>query len=84
LINQGKDPATFDPEKSAELEAERKRIVEEEDRTKEEQRAKMEEERRREVERRMSAGGPSSTQQRGEPERPKVFQLDELEEDDSD
>jgi hypothetical protein len=84
LLDQGIDPATFDPEKSAELEADRKRIAEEEDRVKEEQRARMEEEqKRREIERRMSVGGQAATQ-RGEQERPKVFQLDELDEDDSD
>lgn len=84
LLDQGIDPATFDPERSAELEAERKRIAEEEDRVKEEQRARMEEElRRRDIERRMSATGPAVTQaQRGEQGRPK-FQLDELDEDDS-
>ncbi|TVY60669.1 Mediator of RNA polymerase II transcription subunit, partial [Lachnellula suecica] len=57
LVDQGIDPATFDPEKSAELEAERKRIVDEEDRLREEEKVKMEEERRREMERRMSVSG---------------------------
>ncbi|EKD17795.1 uncharacterized protein L3040_002165 [Drepanopeziza brunnea f. sp. 'multigermtubi'] len=59
LVDQGIDPATFDPEKSAELEAERKRIMEEEDAAREQERIKEEEARRREMERRMSAGGPA-------------------------
>lgn len=83
LLDQGTDPTTFDPEKSAELEAERKRIAEEEDRMKEEQKAQMEEINRREMERRTSTSGPAATQSRVEAERPKVFQLEEFDEDDS-
>jgi hypothetical protein len=83
LLDKGIDPTTFDPEKSAELEAERKRIAEEEDRMKEEQRAQMEEIRRGELERRASASGPAAAQHRTEPDRPKVFQLEEFDEDDS-
>lgn len=84
LLDQGVDPATFDPERSAELEAERKRIAEEEDRVKEEQRARIEEEnRRRDMERRTAASGPASTQQAAQ-DKPKPFQLDDLEDDDSD
>jgi len=82
LLDQGVDPATFDPEKSAELEAERKRIMEEEDRIRDEERARMEEERRRELERRMSAGGPVGGERREE--RPKVFQLETFDDDDED
>jgi hypothetical protein len=83
LLDQNIDPATFDPEKSAELEAERERLAEEEDRAREEQRVRMEEERRREVERKMSTSAASATPGRPE-ERPKVFQLDTLDDDESD
>jgi len=81
LLDQGVDPATFDPEKSAELEAERKRIMEEEDNKREQEQARMEEERRREMERRMSASGarPERAQ-----EQPKVFQLETLDDDEDD
>jgi hypothetical protein len=82
LLDKGIDPATFDPEKSAELEAERKRIAEEEDKVKEEQKARMEEDRRREMERRMSVSGPSAVQNRVDQERPTVFQLEEFDEED--
>lgn len=82
LLDQGKDPATFDPEKSAELEAERKKIAEEEDRVKEDRRVEMEEARRREMDRRASVAGASAGQSRGEQERPAVFQLEEFDEDD--
>lgn len=81
LLDKGLDPATFDPEKSAELEAERKRITEEEDRAKEEHRLQIEEARRKEMERRASASGPA-TAQRGEQEKPAVFQLEEFDEED--
>jgi len=57
LVDQGVDPSTFDPEKSAELEAERKRVEEEQERLREQERARLEEERRREMERRMSVSG---------------------------
>jgi hypothetical protein len=82
LLDQGNDPATFDPEKSAELEAERKRVAEEEDRVQEEHRAQMEEARRREIDRRASIAGPSGGASRGEQERPAVFQLEEFDEED--
>ncbi len=81
LVDQGVDPATFDPEKSAELEAERKRLMEEEDAKREEERARMEEERRREHERRMSASGPRPERKQ---EQPKVFQLETFDDDDDD
>ncbi|RKF60705.1 Mediator of RNA polymerase II transcription subunit 4 [Erysiphe neolycopersici] len=46
LINQGIDPATFDPEKGAELEAERKRLMDEEDQHREEQKHQNEAQRK--------------------------------------
>jgi hypothetical protein len=81
LVDQGLDPATFDPEKSAELEAERKRVMEEEDLKREQEQARIEEERRREMERRTSASGarPERVQ-----EQPKVFQLETFDDDDDD
>jgi hypothetical protein len=57
LLDQGVDPATFDPERSAELEAERKRLEVEAEARKAEQeaeRARLEEERREEMRRRQS------------------------------
>jgi len=82
LVDQGVDPATFDPEKSAELEAERKRIVEEEDMMREQERARMDEERRREMERRMSVSGSMGGERREE--QPKVFQLETFDDDEDD
>jgi hypothetical protein len=79
LVDQGVDPAMFDPEKSAELEAERKRVVEEEDQLREQERARLEEERRREMERRMSASGTLPSERREE--QPKVFQLETFDDD---
>ncbi|KAH7385076.1 vitamin-D-receptor interacting mediator subunit 4-domain-containing protein [Cadophora sp. MPI-SDFR-AT-0126] len=76
LVDQGVDPVTFDPEKSAELEAERKRVTEAEDAIREQER---EDTRRRELERRMS-GGPAPERK----EEPKVFQLETFDDDDSD
>ncbi|PBP24781.1 Mediator of RNA polymerase II transcription subunit 4 [Diplocarpon rosae] len=81
LVDQGVDPATFDPEKSAELEAERKRIMEEEDALREQERMDREDARRREMERRMSVSG--SVPASGE-EQPKVFTLDALDDDEDD
>ncbi|KAI6716611.1 hypothetical protein PZA11_001795 [Diplocarpon coronariae] len=81
LVDQGVDPATFDPQKSAELEAERKRVVEEEDALREQERMDRENARRREMERRMSASGPVPAS--GE-EQPKVFTLDALDDDEDD
>lgn len=86
LVDQGVDPSTFDPEKSAELEAERKRLEEElevkkeaemaERRRKEEARA---EERRRNSAVGEGAGGVARQE-------PKVFTgldlLDDMDEDD--
>lgn len=83
LVDQGIDLETFDPARSAELEAERQRIEEENERAREEQKAKEEEERRREMERRMSVGatgGPARAQE----EKPKVFQLETFDDDDDD
>jgi hypothetical protein len=88
LIDQGVDPATFDPAKSEELEAERKRIVEEEDRVREEEKARVEEVERREVERRMSgagAGGGVGNLGGGErQEKAAAFQLETFDDDDED
>jgi hypothetical protein len=75
LVDQGIDPATFDPEKSAELEAERKRVEEEQER------ARLEEERRREMERRMSVSGAAPERRE---EQPKVFQVETFDDDEDD
>lgn len=80
LIDQGIDPATFDPEKSAELEAERKRIMEEDDLKREQEQARMDEDRRKAMERRMSDGPRPERVQ----EQPKVFQLETFDDDDDD
>jgi len=79
LLDQGVDPITFDPEKSAELEAERKRITEAEDAMREQERTEREEARRREMERRMSDSGPAPQR-----EERKVFNLETFDDDDSD
>jgi hypothetical protein len=87
LLDQGEDPATFDPERSAELEAVRKRLEEEADRIKEEQqeaeRARQEQRMREDHARKESMGGAIS--QKSE-EKPKVFTgldlLDDMDEDD--
>lgn len=78
LVDKGIDPATFDPEKSAELEAERKRVEEEQEVLREQERARVEEERRREMERRMSVSGVAP-EVRVEPQ--KVFQLETFDDD---
>ncbi|OBT66099.1 hypothetical protein VE03_05064 [Pseudogymnoascus sp. 23342-1-I1] len=86
LIDQGEDPATFDPERSAELEAARKRLEEEAERAKEEQqeaeRARQEQRMREEYARKESMGAAG---QRVE-EKPKVFTgldlLDDMDDDD--
>ncbi|KAG0649414.1 Mediator of RNA polymerase II transcription subunit [Hyphodiscus hymeniophilus] len=80
LLDRGEDPATFDPERGAELEEERRLKQEEEDRVQAEQQARLEDERRREMERRMSvsqnAGGERKEEQ------PKVFQLETFDDED--
>jgi hypothetical protein len=78
LMNQGFDPAVFDPEKIAELEAERKRIAEEAERAMEEEQERY---RRVEEERRRSVVGSGSTggERGGEPQ--KVFQLETFDDD---
>ena len=81
LVDQGVDLSTFDPEKSAELEAERKRVEEEQERLREQERARLEEERRREMERRMSVSG--AVPERRE-EQPKVFQLETFDDEEDD
>jgi len=83
LIDQGVDPATFDPAKSEELEAERKRIVEEEDRVREEEKARIEEERRKEMERRMSVSGNAGGGEVRQ-EKAAAFQLETFDDDDED
>ncbi|KUJ16999.1 uncharacterized protein LY89DRAFT_707382 [Mollisia scopiformis] len=82
LLDQGVDPWTFDPEKSAELEADRKRIAEEEDMAREVDKARVDEERRREMERRMSSSGGAGMERREEA--PKVFQLETFDDDEDD
>jgi Vitamin-D-receptor interacting Mediator subunit 4 len=80
LINKGVDPATFDPKKSEELEAERKRIQEEEDIARENERQRREEETRIMMERRASGLG-ATTASRQE-NKPAAFSLDMLDDDD--
>ncbi|KAF4636391.1 hypothetical protein G7Y89_g1695 [Cudoniella acicularis] len=82
LIDQGKDPATFDPAESAALEEERRKKIEEEDKLREEEQARMEEQRRREMERRMSSSG-GGTAERVQ-EKPSVFQLETFDDDEDD
>jgi hypothetical protein len=81
LVDQGIDPATFDPEKSAELEAERKRFEEEQEGLREQERARLEEERRREMQRRQSVSGAAPERRE---EQPKVFQLETFDDDEDD
>ncbi|KAL2060872.1 hypothetical protein VTL71DRAFT_8924 [Oculimacula yallundae] len=81
LLDQGVDPASFDPEKSAELEAERKRVTEADDAAREQERADREDARKREMERRMSGSGPVPERRE---EQPKVFQLETFDDDDDD
>jgi hypothetical protein len=76
LLDQGKDPATFDPEKSEELEAEMKR---EEERQKAEK-ERLEEEERIAMQRRQSHAGPSG--HRAPQQRPAQFQLDNFDDED--
>jgi hypothetical protein len=86
LLDQGVDPATFDPERSAELEAERKRLEEEAERIKEEQeaerlRAEMERRAVMEQRRRESVAAGGASQER----KPTVFTgLDLLDDEDDD
>jgi hypothetical protein len=82
LTNKGVDPATFDPEKSAELEAERKRIQEEEDMAREAERLRREEEARMLMERRASEIGnaPAARQEA----KPAAFSLDMLDDEEDD
>lgn len=82
LLDQGVDPWTFDPEKSAELEADRKRIAEEEDTAREVEKARLDEDRRREMERRMSSSGGAGMERREEAQ--KVFQLETFDDDEDD
>jgi hypothetical protein len=76
LLDQGIDPATFDPEKSAELEAERKRLELEAEARKAEQeaeKARLEEERREEMRRRQSVSAGLMTGGSQREEQPAVF-----------
>lgn len=84
LLDQGTDPATFDPERGAELEAERKRIEEEQEAKRADERARVEEERRREMESRLSVSRSLSGEMKVETEMPKVFQLETFDDDDDD
>ncbi|KAI6244844.1 Mediator of RNA polymerase II transcription subunit 4 [Erysiphe necator] len=83
LINQGIDPATFDPEKSAELEAERKRIMDEEDQLRDEQRRQLETERTLQAERQAATAAPEaiSDVNKALPAQTKVFQLETFDDD---
>ncbi|KAL3421103.1 hypothetical protein PVAG01_07548 [Phlyctema vagabunda] len=81
LVDQGVDLESFDPARSAELEAERLRIEEENEKAREVEKAGQEEERRREMERRMSISGQANAGRREE-EKPKVFQLETFDDDD--
>ena len=80
LLDRGKDPSTFDPERGVELEEEWKRKQEEEDKVQAEELARLEDDRRREIERRMSTSQSAVTDRRDE--RPKVFQLETFDDDD--
>jgi hypothetical protein len=82
LVDQGIDPWAFDPEKSAELAADMKRIAEEEDIQRDLDRTRADEERRREMERRMSSSGGAEMERREEA--PKVFQLETFDDDEDD
>jgi len=89
LLDQGVDPATFDPEKSAELEAERKRLELEVEARKAEQeaeKARLEEERREEMRRRQSVSAGLVSGASHKEEQPAVFTglhiLDDMDEDD--
>lgn len=84
LIDQGVDPATFDPERSAELEIARKEKMEEEDRVRELEKARMEEERRREMERRLSVSGSGGAPVVQAGEKKKAFMLETFDDDDDD
>lgn len=89
LLDQGVDPATFDPEKSAELEAERKRLeleVEARKAEREAEKARLEEERREEMRRRQSVSAGLMAGASHREEQPAVFTgldiLDDMDEDD--
>ncbi len=88
LLDQGVDPATFDPERSAELEAERKRLELEAESRKAEQeaeKARLEEEKREEMRRRQSVSAGLTTGASHREEQPAVFTgldiLDDMDED---
>lgn len=80
LLDKGVDPWTFDPEKSAELEAERVRIADAE----EAERQKRDEERRMDMVRRMSMSGSGGAGEVRREEAPKVFQLETFDDDEDD
>lgn len=87
LLDSGIDPATFDPERSAELEAERKRREEEAEAQKQEQeelaRREREERLREEMQRRQSSGANLGAAPREE-KKPAQFQLLDLDDMDED
>lgn len=90
LLDEGKDPATWDPEKAAQEEEERKRQEEEWERKQEGERqaniAKMEQAARDRTEARAKAqaeGGPAAAAPQRE-EKKAYTGLDELDDDDSD
>lgn len=90
LVDEGKDPATWDPEKAAQEEEERKRQEEEWERKQEEERkaqmAKMEQQARERAEARAKAqaeGGPAAAAPPRE-EKKAYTGLDDLDDDDSD
>lgn len=73
LLDQGIDPATFDPEKNAELESERKRLELEAEAEQEVEKARLEEERREEMRRRQSISTGLMTASSQREEQPAVF-----------
>jgi hypothetical protein len=84
LINKGVDPATFDPEESAELEAERKKLQDEQDMAREAERIRREEEQRLLIERRASEVGNTAPRQEAPKPKPAAFSLDMLDDDEDD
>jgi hypothetical protein len=87
LLDQGTDPATFDPEKSAELEAERQKLEEEAEIKKaQEEQAKRERDQRarEEMQRRQSVGTSlgGATRQENKPAKFQMLDLDMDEDDD--
>lgn len=84
LTNQGVDLATFDPERGAELEAERKRVIDEEDRQREVQRMRLDQEQNVHRDRKAVPSSITMEQTELHPPQPKVFQLETFDDDDDD